>query len=194
MLAGLGLETPCFATTVFSDDFNRASLGAAWTTTVTAGDGGASIVSNILQLTNDASGTANANGRVFTTAPTSSFLSPFNQVLSSNPGLISWSFNIQQIRADPSGFNSGSYGAAFVLAGTSGDLTAGNGYAVAIGQSGTTDPIRLVRYAGGLGLDSQLTNVISGTAPFSDVGTNYLRQHSGHLRPRFECMGNVRPR
>jgi len=167
------LSPTASATTVYSDDFNRASLGAGWTTTITAGDGGASIVSNILQLTNDASGAANANGRVYTTVPTSTFSSPFNQVLSSNPGLISWSFNIQQIRTDPSGFDTGSYGAAFVLAGTNSDFMAGNGYAVAIGNSTTTDPIRLVRYTGGLDLNSNVTNIIAGTAPVADVGANY---------------------
>jgi hypothetical protein len=173
LLAVFAFEAPCFATTVFSDNFNRASLGAAWTTTVTAGDGGASIVSNILQLTNDATGTANANGRVFTTVDTSTFLSPFNQVLSSNPGLISWSFNIQQIRPNPSGFGSGEYGAAFVLAGTNGDFMQGDGYAVVIGNSVTPDPIRLVRYTGGLDANANLTNIISGASPLNDAGVSY---------------------
>lgn len=158
---------------VFNDNFNRASInGGTYTYTTTAtGDGGASIVTNSLVLTNDASGTANSNGRVSVSVPLSSFSAPFNSTLGSNPGQVSWTFNMQQIRSDPSGFASGGYGSAFILGGTSSDFSAGNGYAVVFGQSGATDPIRLVSYTGGLG---STTNIITATSVLTDVGAEHL--------------------
>jgi hypothetical protein len=152
-------------TVVFSDDFNRVSLGSAWTTTVTAGDGGASILgSSYLQLTNDSSGSANASGRVYSSVSiASSFDTSFNSALSGNSGTVTWSFNLQQIRSDPSGFGGGSYGAAFALASSSSDFTLGQGYAVVLGQSGS-DSMRLVKFNGGLDAEGNLTTVISGSA------------------------------
>lgn len=165
-------------TTLFSDDFNRATLnGGSYTYTVTAGgDGGASIVSNILVVTNDATGGTNAVGRTSVAVALSSFSEPFSATLSANTGTITWSFNMQQIRSDPSGFDTSlsNYGVGFVLAGTNSDFGAGNGYAVVLGQSGTTDPVRLVRYTGGIGATSTLTNIITGTSPVADIGAEYL--------------------
>ncbi len=160
-------------TTVFSDNFDRATLnGSTYTYTTTAGgDGGASIASNILVITNDASGTANTAGRTFVTVPLSSFASPFDTTLSANAGTLTWSFNMRTTRTTPSGFDSGNYGMAFVLAGTSSDFTMGNGYAVVVGNSGTPDPVRLVRYTGGLDANANLTNIITGTAPVADVAS-----------------------
>lgn len=67
-LAGLAFCSSAMAATiVFTDDFNRAdssTLGNNWAETVSAGDGDARIASNRLELTNDGSGAANANGRV----------------------------------------------------------------------------------------------------------------------------------
>lgn len=160
-------------TTVFSDNFNRASLGSSWTTTTTAGDGGASIVSSdVLRLTNDSSATANANGIVYSTVAISSFSAPFNAQLNSNSTAISWYLNFQVNRANLAGLGSGSYGAAFVLAGSNGVLpTAGSGYAIVLGNSSTPDPFRLVRYTNGL---SSVTNLISSnTTGVSDIGTKY---------------------
>lgn len=94
--------------------------------------------------------------------------------LSGNPGVVTWSFNMRQSRADPSGFDGNNYGSAFILAGTANDLDGGNGYAVVVGQSGATDPVRLVRYAGGVDLNSNLTNVISATGTGADIGSEYL--------------------
>lgn len=160
--------------TVFSDDFNRASLNGGsytYTTTVSAGDGSASITSNTLVLTNDSSVTANAAGRVSLAVATSSFSAPFSSTLNSNSGTVTWSFNMQQPRSDPSGFSASSYGVAFVLGGTNSDFTQGNGYAVVVGQSGTTDPVRLVKYTGGL---QSSTNIITATSVATDIGTDYL--------------------
>lgn len=159
-------------TVVFSDNFNRAdnsTVGNNWVET--AGDGNASISSNKLEEV----GTG-VVGRTYVTQAMSNFSSPWNNMLSSNIGLVSWSFNMRSNRDDLSGFNSNNYGVAFVLATTSSDLTLGDGYAVVWGESGTSDPVRLVRYSGGLDLNSNATNIIVGNtgAPFTDMGTNYL--------------------
>jgi hypothetical protein len=166
------------AALVYSDSFNRATLAGgtySYTTTVTAGDGAASISGgDILQFSNDGSGAANESGRVYVTTPTSAFGAPYNSQLDQNSGLVSWTFNMRQIRTDPGGFNSGSYGAAFVLGASSADLTVADGYAVVLGQSGATDPIRLVAFTGGLDGNANLANIISGGVPLSDVGADYL--------------------
>jgi hypothetical protein len=52
-------------------------------------------------------------------------------------------------------------------------LTAGNGYAVVLGQSGGTDAVRLVRYA--TGLRGTLTDmIVSNTSGLADFGAEYL--------------------
>lgn len=82
---------------------------------------------------------------------------------------------MRQPRTDPAGFGTTSYGVAYVLAGTMSTTaaTTGTGYAIALGQSGATDPIRLIRYSNGL--QGTLTNIItSNTAGLTDFGTNYL--------------------
>ena len=77
-------------TTVFSDDFSTNTntfwttsgvIGSsAWSVTQSGDDWGArrNTSPQHLELTNDASGTANANGWVFANVSTSSFLSPFS--------------------------------------------------------------------------------------------------------------------
>lgn len=158
-------------TVVFSDNFNRAdssTVGNNWVET--AGFGDASIATNKLQIVGTGS-----SGRTYVTQAMSNFSSPWNSTLSSNSGLVSWSFNMQSDRDELSGFGSGNYGIAFTLAATSADLLSGNGYAVVWGQTGALDPVRLVQYAGGLDLNSNVTDIIVGTgSPFSDMGTNYL--------------------
>lgn len=81
---------------------------------------------------------------------------------------------MQQIRSDPSGFDASGYGAAFVLAGTDSNFMDGSGYAVLFGQSGSTDPVRLVRYSGGLDANANITNIITSTSVTTDVGADYL--------------------
>jgi hypothetical protein len=148
----------------YSDNFNRATLAGGsntYSTGVSAGNGGASVVgSDVLTLTNDATAATNAAGAVFVTTPTSAFPG-FNSQLHLNGGVLTWSFNMRQIRPNPSGFTLANYGAAFVLGATNGTLngtSAANGYAVAIGNSGQTDPIRLVRFSGGL--NGTLTTIV----------------------------------
>ena len=173
-------------TTVFSDDFST-NTNSTWTTSGTIGSSAWSVTRSgddwgarrnfspeQLELTNDAGGAANANGWIFTATTTSSFNSPYNTTLNFNPGIVTWNFNMRQIRTDPAGFASNSYGVAFALASSSNSLNnTGNGYAIVLGQSGTTDPIRLASYT--TGLQGTLTNIItSNTTGLTDFGTEYL--------------------
>ncbi len=176
-------------TTVFSDDFS-ATTSATYTTSGAIGASAWTVLSGgtagqdfgarrntspaQLELTNDATVAANVNGWVLASTATGSFISPYNTTLSSNTGaVITWSFNMRQIRTDPAGLASGSYGVGYVLAGTSTTTsTVGTGWAVVLGQSGATDAIRLVKYTAGLAAS---TNVItSNTAGLTDFGTEYL--------------------
>jgi hypothetical protein len=155
-------------TQVFLDNFNRSTLTSetptTYSTTVTAGDGGASInSSSFLELTDDATSNANLDGIVYTSGLTQDFLSPYNQTLHSNNFPIEWTFNFRYNRTtNPSGFAAGNYGTAIILA-ISNEIFigsgAGNGYAVVFGSSGTPDPIRLVKFTGGV--TGTLTNIIS---------------------------------
>lgn len=162
-------------TAVFLDDFNRSSLttGAPTTyaTTVTAGDGGASIVSSsFLSLTNDATAAANGNGITYVSGLTTDFAAPYNTTLSANGGVVEWTFNFRYNRTtNPAGFTAGNYGTAIILAASSASFhNAGNGYAIAYGNASTPDPIRLVRFTGGL-TGTVTTIISSGTDDIAAV-------------------------
>jgi len=173
-------------TTVFSDDFSAdqsttyttsGAIGAsAWSVTRSGADFGARRNTSPaqLELTNDVGATPNANGWVLVNTPSSSFTAPYNTILNSNPGVVTWTFNMQQVRTDPAGFASGSYGVAFILAGTSNTSNnTGAGYAVVLGQSGAIDAVRLARYSNGI--QGTLTNIIvSNTVGLADFGAEYL--------------------
>ncbi|MBI2967494.1 MAG: T9SS type A sorting domain-containing protein [Bacteroidetes bacterium] len=165
-------------TVVFIDDFNRASVSPGgtpsmtYTTTSPSSGCGASSInsSSFLELTNCATA-----GRVFVTGTLSTFSCPFSGTLSSNPGLITWTFNFRYNRTtNPSGFGSTSYGVAIALAASSSDLMTANGYAIAYGNSSTPDPIRLVKFASGLDLDGNITNIISSGASDISAVNNYV--------------------
>lgn len=182
----LGVNVVMGQTTVFTDDFSAnqsatyttsGAIGAsAWSITRSGVDWGGrrNTTPARLEITNDVSGTANVNGWVLASTSTSAFSSPYNTTLSSNTGLVTWTFNMRQIRTDPAGFGSGAYGVAFIIAGTSTtNNNTGSGYAVVLGQSGSTDAIRLVRYASGI--QGTMTNILtSNTTGLTDFGANYV--------------------
>jgi hypothetical protein len=171
--------------TVFNADFT-ASAGAGytsaagfvgtstvWSHSASGTDFGARINGGTASLSNDASAAANANGWNMISTNTASFTTPYNTILSSNPGMVTWTFNMRQQQANPNGFASGNYGAAFILAGTSGTTNAtGTGYAVILGNAGKTDPLKLVSYSGGLQTTTQI--LASNTTGLSDFGNTYL--------------------
>jgi len=178
------LSCPLLAqTTVFSSDFNT-SAGTAYSTSngpigssgwslVRSGtDMGARINSGILSLTNDATGSSNVNGWAIAYSSQGA-ASPYTPVLNTNPGIVTWTFNMRQIRSNPSYPANGYYSNAFVIAGTSNTTaTTGSGYAVILGQSGTTDRLRLIRYTAGLRTSTDI--IASNTSGLSDFGNQYL--------------------
>lgn len=171
--------------TVFNDTFTT-SAGTAYTTTAAPigtsptwnfsksnGDFGARITSGTMALTNDASSAGNVTGWCSGYTNTANFLSPYTTILNANSGDVTWTFNMRQPQSNPSGFGSSIYGVAFILAGTSGTTnTIGTGYAVTLGNSGKTDPIRLVSYSAGLQASS--TIITSNTSGLTDFGNQYI--------------------
>jgi len=151
-------------TTVFSDDFNRATLSPggvpANTYTSTLASNVTATLGTFLRV---GSGTAAPpNGVSYISGSNSLFSGPFNTVLSANTGAVTWTFNFRWNRAssnNPATPASGAYSSVIVLAGSSATLTSGTGYAIVYDSVGTPDPIRLVSYSGGI--TGTLTNICS---------------------------------
>ncbi|MGB0931709.1 MAG: hypothetical protein ACPGVB_13080, partial [Chitinophagales bacterium] len=144
------------------DDFNDNSLNPAWTAAATAGT--VDITETGGQLVIEGTG---SNGASYLTQDVSSL---YNTTLDTNTGLMTWTFNMQQSRSNPSGFANGNYGVGVVIAGSNSNLADGTGYAVVLGNSGTTDNVRLVRFTSGLNGGTLTDIVVDG----SDYGTNHL--------------------
>ena len=139
-----------------SDDFSAASLGVEWTDV----GGNASISNNNLEIT-----TGSSVGLDYVFQDVSN---AYNTVLSSLSNPITWEFNMRQSRGNPNGFNNNGFGSAFILGASDSDITEGNGYAVVLGQAGTTDNIRLISYTDGLDLDANLTDIITDATDYSN--------------------------
>ncbi|MHC1705912.1 MAG: hypothetical protein AB9842_00170 [Bacteroidales bacterium] len=161
-------------TTVFSDDFNRASVSPGGTPSMTyvmtnTGGGSSAISSTPLSGTEPFLRIANGApaGRSYVTGTLSTFSAPFQTALATNTGLITWSFNVRHNRNSTlGGFNSAAYGAAIVLVASDANFLASgcNGYAIAQGGNSSND-YRLVRFTNGLGATANLTTMISGLLP-----------------------------
>ncbi|WP_193810748.1 T9SS type A sorting domain-containing protein [Kaistella flava (ex Peng et al. 2021)] len=172
--------------TVFTETFNTPGtpqspnftttgpIGTSkWAVTRSGGDMGAKIDGGMLTLTNDATSAANAPGWVMASTSTSNFNSLYKSILSQNVGVVSWTFNMRQIRPNPSGLGGGKFGSAFILAGTPGTTnSSGKGYAIALGQNTTTDPIRLITYSNGLAAGTSV-KITSSTTGLKDFGAEY---------------------
>jgi len=146
------------------DDFDRpnnTTVSGGWSEVQTLPPASVRINSNELLL-----GGA-ATGRDFVARPTGSMYDP---ILTNNTCMMTWAFNMRQEMNNPSGFNNSNSGIAVVLAGNNISLLQGNGYAVVLGQPGNQNPLRLVHYTGGLGSNSNLTDIISASA----FSKNYL--------------------
>jgi hypothetical protein len=156
------------AQTVLVDDFNRANsntVGNSWSEIETAVSG-AQIASNVLQL-----GSTTA-GREFVYQDLSALSSPIiTDGITNNTATITWAFNFRTNRSNPSGFDNGNYGLAFVLCKSTTPTSTGVGYAVTVGGSATNDPIKLTRFSGGGDLNSEYTDIVAaGTS--SGIGNN----------------------
>ena len=166
------------AQTVLLDDFNRANnntVGNGWNETETVAGTGATISGNNLRLASTTS------GKDYVWRDVSTY---YNTVLNTNTGTLTWAFNLRQSRTDPSGFDAGNYGIAFVLGASSSNFLSGSsGYAVVLGNSGSGDNLRLVRFASGMNTSAALTNVIS---PAIDYANQYMA-----VRVTYNPVGNA---
>lgn len=163
-LPGLLSLTSDLQAQLLVDDFNRSNsntLGNDWTEFETVSPTGIRVEGNQLRMSSTTPGRDHAS-KVTNGA--------YAHELDSNRFVMEWSFNFRQSSGDPNGFGNGRVGLAMVLAGTQADLMTGSGYAVVHGGSGSTDPIRLVRYSSGISSDHVLTNLISA----GDFGSGSL--------------------
>ncbi len=153
------------AQTVLLDDFNRSTsnaVGNGWSETETVANTGATIAAN----TYLSMGSTTA-GRDYIWRDVST---NYNTVFNTNSSTLTWMFNMRQSRTDPSGFDASNYGVAFVLGCNSSNFLTGSGYAVVLGNSGTTDNIRLIRFAAGM---SPLANITQIVVPPTDFANEY---------------------
>lgn len=155
-----------WAQTILLDNFNRAdanALGNGWTEDESSPPGSIELKTQRAQCN-----TGGSSGREWFYQDVSGYY-PVNY---QNAGTVTytWSFNMRQSRTNPSGFNNSNYGVMFVLGASDASYTTGSGYGVALGNSGATDPIRLVRFTGGFNANSDLTNLIA----YGDYGNEYL--------------------
>jgi hypothetical protein len=172
----LALPAMASAATVYTETFTRSNsstVGGNWAE-ASPGGGDVLISGNMLKIE---SNTGGDSGVSYATQAISNFTPAFSGVLSSHSSPVTWTFNMHSNLADLGGFDSTKEGIAFVIGATGSDFTSANGYAVVWGGASSTDPIRLVRFAGGLDADANLTDMIvasgaSGTA--GDPNTNYM--------------------
>lgn len=163
------------------DNFNRgdnntvgipSSGGStAWTETEIGGDPfRARIESNTLQLhaCSGISGTTGGTGAEYVSFDASSI---YPTTYSSANTTLTWEFNMRANVSNPSGFDGSNYGTAFILGSDESNFrsTTADGYAVVIGNSGATDPVRLVRFANGMLLNSNITTIIASSATTADA-------------------------
>ena len=171
---------------VFTENFNAPGVtqSSAWTTagpignsrwnvTRSGNDFGGKIEGGMLTLSNDVSSAGNSNGWVLATTSTSNFAPGYNPILNQNAGIVSWNFNMRQSRGNPSGLTNGSYGVAYVLAGTAdSSFNTGSGYAIMLGNGTNQDPIRFVHYTNGI--STYYTKFSSSIKGFKDFGKEYI--------------------
>ncbi len=218
-------ETATPTPTVFTDSYNR-DLGVSpltnggtpamtWTTASTATNPGLSITnaatidpSNyVVQIYANATPAA---GRTYITGPLSTYSSPFSSTLNANPGPVTWTFNMKTNRSTAlSGFDAGNYGSAVILAMTSSNPTntTTNGYAVVLVKGTTNNAVKLVRFANGLVLNSNVTTIIGPSAdlgamtryasirvvytPSSNTWELYVRDDGSTTDPLYPTIGTL---
>lgn len=165
---------------VLLDNFNRTnsttlgntptgSTSLLWSETETVSSG-LQILSNQLQTGSSTAGREVALVNL-------SGLNSYPTIISNSVVTMQWAFNFRTSRNDPSGFDAGNYGMAFILGMSSSDYLTGNGYAVVLGQSGSTNLLRLVHFASGLDANPNLTDIISGgsyNAEYFSVKVTYI--------------------
>ena len=165
------------------DDFNRAdnvSVGipssggsASWTEDQIANDAfRASIDGNELYLGGCAAGVnSGSTGSTGMEQVGFNVESYYETVLDDGGSTYEWLFNMKQTRPSPSGFGSNTYVAAVILGSDANDFqnSGADGYAVIIGNGGSPDPVKLVRFTGGLTSNSNVTDVAVSSETDADA-------------------------
>lgn len=165
------------------DHFNRAdnsSVGipssggsTAWTETE-AGDGTkVQIFNNMLFIDNCISSPPNSSSGGTTTERVSFNVETYYETVFNNAdNTLNWLFNMRSNNNDLSGFlTTGSYAMGFILGCDQEDPAASgsDGYAVVVGNSGSTDYIRLIYFTNGL-TNANITELVSSAL---DIDANY---------------------
>jgi hypothetical protein len=173
--------------TVFVDNFNRAILSPGGTPSMTYSSWSSTSPSGVVAVTSTAPSnlsiyTNAAAGRTYVYGSTSTFVSGFNQVLKNNTDSVSWIFSMRTGRTTAlSGFTgAATYGVAIILACDGSDFHTANGYAVTIRKGTTTNKAQLVKFAGGLDDDANITVIGTASAEFAS-NNNY-----GSFRVNYE--------
>lgn len=171
--AGVTSGSTTIAGSVLLDNFNRTSSSSlgntmlpqmlTWQETETAGPGSTVISGNRVKMGGITAGRDLAYVDIGS-------ISSYPDVYGNSTGQLVWAFNFRQTRLDPSGFDNANYGMAFILGKTTTDIATGNGYAVVIGNSGSTDPVRLAKFTNGVNGNSRFTNIIAN----GDYSNQYL--------------------
>lgn len=161
-------------TTILLDNFNRTSSNTVGSTPTSP----TSLTWNEQETINPSS-IKIWNNRLSLRSTTSGYdwayvdlsgLSGYPAKLSEATQTMTWAWNMRTNRSSPSGFATTNYGSAWILGKTGNSTASGVGYAVVIGNSGSPDSLRLIRFNAGLQTNSGHTNII--TAP--DVSTQFL--------------------
>lgn len=109
----------------------------------------------------------------YASAPLSGYAAPFTPILSANPGVVTWQFNMRASIPNNGDFGTASNESVVVLAGSSPSfLTGGVGYAVTFTQS-VPYTVKLIRYSAGL-YGSLPVTIIAGSGTFMADGTDYV--------------------
>ncbi|MEO8664229.1 MAG: endonuclease [Ignavibacteria bacterium] len=177
--------SPISVSSILLDNFNRTNSTSLGTTlppqVVTWQETETVSPSSIILSANKSKLASTTSGREFAHVNLGSVIG-YPSVFSNSAGQLIWAFNIRQTRLDPSGFDNNNYGTAFILGKTSTDLTTGNGYAVVLGNSGSTDAVRLARFTNGINANSRFTNIIAA----GDYSNQYLS-----IKVIYDRTGNV---
>lgn len=96
----------------------------------------------------------------------------YETVYNNGGGTLNWLFNMRSNNSNLSGWAGSAYAMAVILGCDQADFTAAgsDGYAVAVGNSGTTDYIKLIHFTNGLNSDANVTDIVSSNI---DIDANH---------------------
>jgi hypothetical protein len=149
------------------------STGSASTTGATSRTNQTSGTDYALQILPANSAASQTQGATYVYGSLSTVSTPFSTTLNANSQSIIWTFNIRTNRATAlSGFASGNYGGAVILASTNSNLTVGgNGYAITFIKGTSKNTIKLIKFSNGL-LGTQ-TDLITSPSDTLSNNTNW---------------------